>query len=208
MENKSLISSLKNLLLSSRILYHGSPYNFDKFDINKVGSGYTAANEFNISGADGYGLYLTNDIEYAKFYALEHLEDPYFSKLTQDTNTGYLYEIESPDDEYFIQGWEKLNKQSQIVQNSLHKIAKYKPEFIKYIYDNPKWQNFLDISGSQFIINIKKKFFNNDIKKTSQFLNRYQIYGIQSSEDDTHDSYIIFNSDELEIVKKTPISVN
>jgi hypothetical protein len=44
--------------------YHGSPYEFDTFDINKAGSG-DGLNKF------GYGLYFTDNEELANFYASE-----------------------------------------------------------------------------------------------------------------------------------------
>ena len=46
------------------VFYHGSPYQFDKFDINRIGSG-DGLSKF------GHGLYFTDNIDMAVYYAKE-----------------------------------------------------------------------------------------------------------------------------------------
>lgn len=57
--------------------YHGSPYLFDKFDFNKIGSG-DGKNKY------GYGLYFTTSIDTAKYYAIGQDSDLkiYTARLT------------------------------------------------------------------------------------------------------------------------------
>jgi hypothetical protein len=55
-------SNLLNEAYNSIIAYHGSPYNFDQFDINKVGSSEQGDKY-------GYGLYFALDKELAIWYA-------------------------------------------------------------------------------------------------------------------------------------------
>jgi hypothetical protein len=49
---------------TNNLFYHGSPYQFDRFDINRVGSGDGLA-KF------GHGLYFASNIETAMYYAKE-----------------------------------------------------------------------------------------------------------------------------------------
>lgn len=58
------------------ILHHGSPHDFDKFQLEKIGTGEGAQ-------AFGYGLYFTDGSKIAKSYA---------SKLSED-KTGIIYDV-------------------------------------------------------------------------------------------------------------------
>ena len=51
-----------NETIEHKMLYHGSNYNFNEFDIDKISTG---------DGSDlfGKGFYLTNNIKVAEFYA-------------------------------------------------------------------------------------------------------------------------------------------
>jgi hypothetical protein len=64
---KTISSFIRTIALQvsdSTIFYHGSPYNFNKFDMNKVGSGDGLSKY-------GYGLYFANNKELAEYYATE-----------------------------------------------------------------------------------------------------------------------------------------
>lgn len=54
--------TINNVGLMTQILYHGTKYEFDKFDLNFFNSGSGDG------GWLGYGIYLTNDYEYAESY--------------------------------------------------------------------------------------------------------------------------------------------
>ena len=53
--------------------YHGSPYDFDAFDVSKIGSGEGAQ-------AYGHGLYFAEDVRVAKSY--RQTGDARFNRLT------------------------------------------------------------------------------------------------------------------------------
>lgn len=59
--------------ISQRMLYHGSPHNFDKFELDKVGAGEGVQ-------AYGWGLYFTEDKRIAKSYALSNQGNKLASK--------------------------------------------------------------------------------------------------------------------------------
>ena len=60
-----------------KIFYHGSPYNFDKFSFDNIGTGDELTKY-------GYGLYFTEDKELAEFYARE---------LSIGDKIPYIYEV-------------------------------------------------------------------------------------------------------------------
>lgn len=59
----SFINQLQEQLRPSEF-YHGSPYEFDKFNMSKVGSG-DGLNKY------GYGLYFADNEDLANYYASE-----------------------------------------------------------------------------------------------------------------------------------------
>jgi hypothetical protein len=73
------------------IAWHGSPVLFDRFDAAKIGS------QWRHGGANGYGIYLTDDRAAAETFAAP-------AWLGRD-NKGFLYEVEAPDGEYVNCDW-------------------------------------------------------------------------------------------------------
>ncbi len=100
-----------------KIVYHGSPHKFDKFDMSKIGTGEGAQ-------AYGHGLYMAESPEVAKEYA---------RRLTpqERTLTGFkpgksnLYKVDIPDEAVarFLD-WDKpLSEQAPEVQAALQRAA-------------------------------------------------------------------------------------
>jgi hypothetical protein len=88
--------------------FHGSPFKFDKFDLNKAKEG-TGINLF------GKGVYLTDNPNVAKSYAGEN---------------GYVYKVDVPDKnvESMIPYMEKIKNQNTKVQELANR---YNPELQK-----------------------------------------------------------------------------
>jgi hypothetical protein len=88
--------------------YHGSPFKFDKFDLNKAKEG-TGVNLF------GKGVYLTDNPNVAKHYA---------------GDKGYVYKVDVPDKnvESMIPYMEKIKNQNTKVQELANR---YNPELQK-----------------------------------------------------------------------------
>lgn len=92
-----------NETIEHKMLYHGSNYNFNEFDIDKISTG---------DGSDlfGKGFYLTNNIKVAEFYAKLITKK---EKIKKYTNTG-IFGSEEPvysddADDYAQQNY-KINK--------------------------------------------------------------------------------------------------
>lgn len=134
--------------------YHGSPYNFDKFDLSKVGSGAKSQNY-------GYGSYFTESPSVAKQYANpDSLENIFATKTAKDLKDAFsaggiskvneyvknnnlqkyspdinkffdstVYKVDIPDEniKYFLDFESPISKQSSEVKAALSPIAnKYK----------------------------------------------------------------------------------
>ena len=86
--------------------YHGSPFKFDKFDLNKAKEG-TGVNLF------GKGVYLTDNPNVAKHYA---------------GDKGYVYKVDVPDKnvESMIPYMEKIKNQNTKVQELAIQGARFK----------------------------------------------------------------------------------
>jgi hypothetical protein len=198
----SIIGRSRLITEEKQVLFHGSPYKFDSFDINKIGSGYSPLNEHSLPNNDSYGIFFTNNKDYAKYYALEHINDSYYNNLTQEENKGYLYTVEVPSDKYIIDSIELLSDQSTYIENKLHEIAKYISKKIdannNIVYKDKRTQRFNDIKGTEFILKVKK-LFNNNIKNTWKFLyEKFGLCGIKYWDDEEDATYVIYSEEKEE----------
>lgn len=96
--------------------YHGSPYDFDRFDLSKIGTGEGAQ-------AYGHGLYMAENPEVAQSYKKA---GQMFGNYKPDENyAGHLYEVNiNADPEHFLD-WDKpLSEQSEHVKNAIANVDK------------------------------------------------------------------------------------
>ncbi len=110
-----------------KIVYHGSPHKFDKFDLSKIGTGEGAQ-------AYGHGLYMAESPEVAKEYA---------RRLTpqERTLTGFkpgksnLYKVDIPDESIpRMLDWDKpLSEQTQEVQAALKANPNYEQYWLPHL---------------------------------------------------------------------------
>ena len=70
-------NKLKDMALAGLTVYHGSPHKFDKFDMNKIGTGEGAQ-------AYGHGLYLAESPAVAKEYGMTTKNGTFVNKLSYD----------------------------------------------------------------------------------------------------------------------------
>ena len=107
--------------------YHGSPYDFEKFDINKIGSGEGAQ-------AYGHGLYFAENPavaeEYKKSLTVQQLQD-FYDQLAKTGRAprpappeGKMYEVNiNADPEHFLDYDKPLHQQSEHVQQAIKKAG-------------------------------------------------------------------------------------
>lgn len=91
------------------VFYHGSPYEFDRFDINRVGSG-DGMSKF------GYGLYFSDNEQTAMYYAKE------LSKGSAKVNGFNLYTVKIYNLDSFYE-WEEPTDDG-IAHCIIRKLAK------------------------------------------------------------------------------------
>lgn len=87
--------------------YHGSPYDFDKFDLGKIGSGEGAQ-------AHGWGLYFAAD---------EKIARGYWEKLVQwkekDEKAGALFKVDVPENDVLLDEQKRFGAQDKNVKKLL-----------------------------------------------------------------------------------------
>jgi len=163
--------------------YHGSPYEFDTFDINKAGSG-DGLNKF------GYGLYFTDNEELANFYASE--------LIGKGKERGYnIYEVQLRDQENFYR-WDEATPEdiyNKVIQSLENKGYESDAQEIKDDYESYGDRWTID-SLYQFLEAIFK-----DKKKVTQFLNKNGISGVIADDIDDRGTIYVAYADNIIKIK-------
>lgn len=165
--------------------YHGTPHEFDGFDIAYVNSGF-GQQEF------GYGIYLSFDKEFASGYG----------------EGGYLYTVEIPDNESLY-----LHQDEEVPSELIEKIhtilfEKNLPIFQEDYEDEAEYtlrdelETFFPYGcyGKELYYSMDK--FTNSDKETSEILNSLGIIGYKYY-DAGCQNVVMFNGDDIKIVDKS-----
>ena len=167
------------------ILYHGSNYDFSKFDLAHIGKG-EGMQKF------GYGVYLTNTKKLAKFYAtqLKGTQILYECRIPKDSR---LYEWDSIVDEYLF------NK----VHNYLikHDFEEDAERIQKEFEDYDEYMEF------EAYYRIVSHLFGGD-KQASKIFNDLNIDGCVAN--DRHNRgkiFVIFDPTNIKILEKSEPNV-
>lgn len=180
--------------------WHGSPHDFDKFDLGAIGSG--EGNQ-----AHGWGLYFAKDKKVSKLYK------EVLSKV-QGSNKSSLFKVEIPNEtellpeEYPISGYSRYVRDS--LKNGLHKMSEEQLErftslLIKYhkgsiIGDEwtNKYTHFMDVGYIISELHNKNKTINDINKIQKRNIDRF----LKSVGIDENIDTIAGNEDLLEAVYK------
>lgn len=158
------ISEIYNEIIREDIdnlFYHGSPYEFDKFDTNKIGTG-DGLTKF------GHGLYFADDVNTAIFYAKE-LSKGEFKKNGFNLYTVKIYNLDS----FYNWDDETPTYVSECIVRKLYKMGKSKDaeqieeeyeEYGKYWEFRNTYQTLIYILGGR--------------KETSEFLTLCGVGGV------------------------------
>lgn len=166
------------------LYYHGSPYSFDKFDTNRIGSG-DGLNKF------GHGLYFTNDINTALYYAKE-------LSIGDLRDTGFnLYTVKISDIDSFHQ-WEEETPSfiAECVMRKLHKIGKSNDaEQIQQEFE--EYGQYWELKNMYETL----KYLLGGPKQTSEFLTLCGLGGVVSkSSMHNGDIYTVYDDSLIRIV--------
>lgn len=180
--------------------WHGSPHDFDEFDLGAIGSG--EGNQ-----AHGWGLYFAKDKKVSKLYK------EVLSKA-QGSNKSSLFKVEIPNEtellpeEYPISGYSRYVRDS--LKNGLHKMSEEQLErftslLIKYhkgsiIGDEwtNKYKRFMDVGYIISELHNKNKTINDINKIQKRNIDRF----LKSVDIDENIDIIAGNEDLLEAVYK------
>ena len=180
--------------------WHGSPHDFDEFDLGAIGSG--EGNQ-----AHGWGLYFAKDKKVSKLYK------EVLSKV-QGSNKSSLFKVEIPNEtellpeQYPISGYSRYVRDS--LKNGLHKMSEKQLErftslLIKYhkgsIIDDEwtnKYTHFMDVGYIISELHNKNKTINDINKIQKRNIDRF----LKSVGIDENIDTIAGNEDLLEAVYK------
>ena len=176
--------TFKEFYLNEEInyFYHGSAYEFDQFDINKVGSG-DGLNKF------GYGLYFTDSESLAEYYASEN----YKAK-----GTGLnIYKVKLYELEYFYPWEEECSE--EIYSNVIRSLTD-----LGYEKDANDMQEEYEEYGDRWPIRSLYKWLASvfgSSKEVTKFLYKNGISGVIADDiDDRGKIYVAFSDRIIKIV--------
>lgn len=145
--NENDLSNYRNA--NSNIFYqaawHGSPHNFDEFDLGAIGSG--EGNQVH-----GWGLYFAKDKKVSDLYRRE-------LSLIHDVDKGTLFKVDVPDTKTMIDEQQSLNILSKETKQNLNAAINALPEqekevFINEYTNSPLFNHYakkeIDKLGSKF----------------------------------------------------------
>lgn len=145
--NENDLSNYRNA--NSNIFYqsawHGSPHDFDTFDLGAIGTG--EGNQ-----AHGWGLYFAKDKKVSDLYRRE-------LSLIHDVDKGTLFKVDVPDTKTMIDEQQSLNILSKETKQSLNAAINALPEqekevFINEYTNSPLFNHYakkgIDELGSKF----------------------------------------------------------
>lgn len=125
--------------------WHGSPHDFDKFDLGAIGTG--EGNQ-----AHGWGLYFAKDKKVSDLYRRE-------LSLIHDVDKGTLFKVDVPDTKEMIDEQQSLNILSKETKQNLNAAINALPEqekevFINEYTNSPLFNHYakkeIDELGSKF----------------------------------------------------------
>ncbi len=176
--------TFKEFYLSEEVnyFYHGSAYKFDRFDINKVGTG-NGLNKF------GYGLYFTDSESLAEYYASEN----YKSK-----GTGLnIYKVKLYELEYFYPWEEECSE--EIYSNVIRSLTD-----LGYEKDANDMQEEYEEYGDRWPIRSLYEWLASvfgSSKEVTKFLYKNGISGVIADDiDDRGKIYVAFSDRIIKIV--------
>jgi DNA polymerase III sliding clamp (beta) subunit (PCNA family) len=176
-------------------IFHGSPYSFDKFTTERMGTG---------SGKqiDGWGIYLTDSKDSSKIYGRNIYETTLFKG--KDINEYTFIDLDKPVKKDVVRKvveavYEKYNKDFDINKfNEYYDYIKYK-SLPKVDFNDYELIEF-DYFGFLFYKTLSR-ILGGD-KKASLFLLDNGIDGLKRNISKTRIDYIIFDANDITINKK------
>ena len=106
----------------NQVAWHGSPHDFDKFDLGAIGTG--EGNQVH-----GWGLYFAKDKKVSDLYRRE-------LSLIHDVDKGTLFKVDVPDTKTMIDEQQSLNILSKETKQNLNAAVNALPEQAKEVFIN------------------------------------------------------------------------
>lgn len=134
--------------------WHGSPHNFDEFDLGAIGSG--EGNQVH-----GWGLYFARDKKVSDLYRRE-------LSLIHDVDKGTLFKVDVPDTKTMIDEQQSLNILSKETKQNLNAAINALPEQEKEVFIN-------EYTNSPLFNHYAKKEIDELRSKFDQLDNEYRL---------------------------------
>jgi hypothetical protein len=191
--------------------YHGSPYLFDKFDIDKVGTGQGAQSY-------GQGMYFSENPKVADYFKdrlfptkefLQAVDKGEYNDLQKFVTKGNLYKVDIPDKDIpkMLQ-WDKpFNKQTTEVQGIVKNIWKENniPGDLKKLTGEDIYRSVVSLTAAKRMA---------AGESTSMDLSNYGIKGIKYLDAKSREAgkgtsnYVVFDPSNVKILERNGILVN
>ena len=200
--SESINRVIKEVIENELTVYHGTPYNFIKFQNKNIGSGEG-------SQSFGWGLYFTANKSVAEYYA---------KMLKKDV--GYVYTVKIRNG-HFFEWYKKLDEgfKRAFVQK-MHEMGYDKMPYRRMLVKGKIDTQYLSVEEAVDYFPNGKFFYENvglllgGAKEASAFLNELGFCGIKYPvgtfmKDKWSDiygyNYVIFNGDDAHIIDKKEV---
>ena len=180
--------------LNYQTFYHGSPYRFEQFDMTKVGSG-DGLNKY------GYGLYFSDSIDAATYYAKE-------LSVGKHKHTGFnLYEVKLKQANYYI-SWDDPVPY-HVFDNIIDKLIDLDlTDNAETVKNDTSEENGYDMWSIRSFYEYLEAVLGTK-QQTTQFLYACDVYGVCAK--DTHHGgtiYVAYSDTDVKIIDVNKINEN
>lgn len=172
----------------NQIAWHGSPYDFDNFDLGAIGSGEGRQ-------VHGWGLYFAED---------EKTSQKYKKLLKKKTGVdGVMYKVDIPDNANLLDEDKSLDEQPDNVKKAIMAYYEARPG----LYNVPDSIDSLGVeSGEHFLKEVifdkRREGNSNPEKAASLELNSLGIEGITYEGNRDGRCYVVFDDKAISIIEK------
>jgi hypothetical protein len=174
------------LLEESGNFYHGSLYSFNKFDMNKIGTG-DGLNKY------GFGLYFAQNYELAEYYAREN-----FLPKSQKNAGMNMYEVK-------LNGLEDFYHWDELIPEELYFKIADRLEIINFKEDAKRMRDEFEGYNETYTMNQTYDILRSTVgsdKEATEFLNNLGVNGTISNDIQGRGKiFVAFNDNLIKIIK-------
>lgn len=176
--------------------WHGSPHQFERFDLGAIGSGEGAQ-------VHGWGLYFAQD---------RKISEGYRRKLSTQDNAGSLFEVDVPENDVLLDEQkdftEQLDKVREAIKNlvrgltdkQIENAGQYVPETSRAEVEKSILETFAYANGRQ-VYELLTMLLGSG-REASETLNKYGVKGITYEGNHDGRCFVVFSDKAISVINR------